>query len=83
MESDSQTNDANQQQTNHTHMNNNLEQMAPINQQELQQPSLKDVSPVTNTIKNLVSSLEMFGYQINISEEDLPTTSKITIEIQK
>lgn len=43
----------------------------------------KDVTPVTNTIKNLVTSLESFGYKINVTEEDLPNMSKLTIEIEK
>ena len=43
----------------------------------------KDVTPVTNTIKNLVASLEAFGYKININEENLLNTTKITIEIEK
>lgn len=46
-------------------------------------PALKDTTPVTNTIKNLVSSLEAFGYKINVIEEELPTTVKLTIEVEK
>lgn len=44
---------------------------------------MKDITPVTNTIKNLVSSLETFGYKINIIEEELPTSIKLTIEVEK
>lgn len=43
----------------------------------------KDVTPVTNTIKNLVSNLEAFGYKININEEALATSIKLTIEVEK
>lgn len=43
----------------------------------------KDVTPVTNTIKNLVSNLESFGYKISINEEDLEKTIKLTIEVEK
>lgn len=43
----------------------------------------KDITPVTSTIKNLVNSLTAFGYKINITEEDLPSTSKLVIEIEK
>ena len=46
-------------------------------------PTTKDVTPVTNTIKNLVTNLEAFGYKINVTEENLPTTSKLIIEIEK
>ena len=45
--------------------------------------ALKDVTAVTNTIKNLVTSLEAFGYKINVTEEDLTTISKLTIEVEK
>ena len=47
----------------------------------IEQP--KNVTPVGNTIKNLVNSLTEFGYKININEEDLPNISKIIIEIEK
>lgn len=43
----------------------------------------KDITPVVNTIKSLASNLESFGYKIMINEEDLPTTKKIIIEIEK
>ena len=45
--------------------------------------STKDVTPVTNAIKNLVNSLTEFGYKINITEDDLINVSKLTIEIEK
>jgi len=50
---------------------------------EVNNVTLKDVSPVTNTIKNLVTSLETFGYKINVNEEELPNTCKLIIEIEK
>lgn len=43
----------------------------------------KDITPVVNTIKSLAANLESFGYKIMINEEDLPTTKKIIIEIEK
>lgn len=43
----------------------------------------KDITPITSTIKNLVNNLTAFGYKINVSEEDLPNTSKLVIEIEK
>lgn len=45
--------------------------------------SQKDIIPVVNTIKSLASNLEAFGYKININEEDLVTSFKLTIEIEK
>lgn len=50
---------------------------------EINATSQKDVTPVTNTIKNLVNSLKEFGYNINIIEDDLINVSKLTIEIEK
>ncbi len=44
---------------------------------------IKDTVPVVNTIKNLASSLETFGYTINITEEEQATSVKIIIEVQK
>ena len=44
---------------------------------------LKDVTKVTNTIKNLIANLEEFGYKINVTEEDLPHLTKLTIEVEK
>lgn len=46
-------------------------------------PQPKDIVPVTSTIRSLASSLQTFGYKINITEEDLPTSAKIIIEIEK
>lgn len=45
--------------------------------------TVKDVTPVTNTIKDLVTNLEKFGYKINITEEELPNSAKIIIEVEK
>ena len=50
---------------------------------DIQQFPQKDVGPVVNTIKNLVNSLKEFGYEINISENDLGSSTQITIDIQK
>lgn len=50
---------------------------------DMQQFPQKEVLPVINTLKNLASSLETFGYKINISEEDLPNSHKLTIEVEK
>ena len=54
-----------------------------INVSEPTLTSSKDVTPVTSTIKDLAINLEKFGYKINIIEEDLPTSAKITIEVVK
>lgn len=43
----------------------------------------KDITPVVSTIKDLAANLEKFGYKIIINEEDLPTSTKITIEVEK
>lgn len=48
-----------------------------------QEISSKNVTLVTNTIKSLVTNLEAFGYKINIAEEELPTSTKLTIEVEK
>lgn len=45
--------------------------------------SQKDITPVVSTIKDLAANLEKFGYKIIINEEDLPTSTKITIEVEK
>ena len=45
--------------------------------------STQSTEPVTNTIKTLVENLKGFGYNIVTSEEDLPNSHKITIEIMK
>ena len=45
--------------------------------------SQKDITPVVSTIKDLATNLEKFGYKIIINEEDLPTSTKITIEVEK
>lgn len=75
-------------------LNQQLNQAPPIMNQNFdlnQQPlsvetsnvSQKDITPVANTIKSLVSNLETFGYKINITEENLMSSTKITIEIEK
>ena len=43
----------------------------------------KDINPVINTLKAVSVNLENFGYTIRITDEDLPTSYKITIEIDK
>lgn len=50
---------------------------------EIQQNSTKDITPVIATLKNVATSLEKFGYNITINEENLPTSDKIIIEIEK
>ena len=50
---------------------------------EIQQNSAKDITPVIATLKNVATSLEKFGYNITINEENLPTSDKIIIEIEK
>ena len=45
--------------------------------------SPKDVLPVINTLKAVGINLENFGYTIRITDEDLPTSYKITIEVEK
>lgn len=43
----------------------------------------KDLTPVLNIIKNVAFNLEPFGYKININEENLENSVKLTIEIEK
>lgn len=43
----------------------------------------KDVTPVLNIIKSTIFNLEPFGYKINVSEEDLGTSVKLSIEVEK
>ena len=45
--------------------------------------SQKDVEPVINAIKTLATSLQSFGYNMNVSEEDAGTSIKVTIEVLK
>lgn len=47
------------------------------------QVQTKDVLPVINTLKAVSVSLESFGYTVRITDEDLPTSYKITIEVEK
>lgn len=49
-------------------------------------PTIKTTDNIINAInaiKNLGLSIESIGYKINISEEDTPTSYKITIELEK
>lgn len=50
---------------------------------EINNINQKDITPVVNTIKNLSSNLESFGYKINITEENSVNSTKIIIEIEK
>ena len=58
----------------------NVPSMEPSNNN---MASTKDVTPVTNTIKNLANSLSSFGFKINVNEEDLQNMAKIIIEVEK
>lgn len=73
---------------------NNIEQPLPVSDQILNQPvetisektspvSKKDVTPVINTLKSLAVNLESFGYNIRITDENLSSSYKITIEVDK
>lgn len=61
----------------------------PIIQEPIASPELanpmpqKDVLPVINTLKTVGINLENFGYTIRITDEDLPNSYKITIEVDK
>ncbi len=57
-------------------------QVTPITSEQPTLPS-KDLTPVLNTIKGLVSNLEAFGYKMNVSEQDLGMTIKLSIEVEK
>ncbi len=43
----------------------------------------KDIMPVINTIKSLATNLETFGYKLTINEEELPTSIRISIDVEK
>ena len=63
-----------------------IQTMPEINVQQpiVENPiSQKDVLPVINTLKAVGINLENFGYTIRITDEDLPTSYKITIEVEK
>ena len=63
-----------------------IQTMPEINVQQpiVENPvSPKDVLPVINTLKAVGINLENFGYTIRITDEDLPTSYKITIEVEK
>ena len=63
-------------------MDNNMEM--PIEETQLAPENTNPtIEPVLNTIKSLASNLREFGYNIEINEEDLGTSSRITIDIQK
>lgn len=65
----------------------------PIMMESAQQPMMeseivsqipqKDILPVINTLKAVGINLENFGYTIRITDEDLPNSYKITIEVEK
>jgi len=61
----------------------------PMPEINMQQPVVensvpqKDILPVINTLKAVGVSLETFGYTVRITDEDLPTSYKITIEVEK
>lgn len=56
----------------------------PIAGPEMATPApQKDILPVINTLKAVGVNLENFGYTIRITDEDLPTSYKITIEVDK
>ena len=63
-------------------MENNMEMPTTV-QQPIQETPNSKTEPVLNTIKSLASNLREFGYNIEIKEEDLGTSSRITIDIQK
>lgn len=46
-------------------------------------PVGKDITPIINTLTNLASNLEAFGYKLNISKEELTNSIKLTIEVEK
>ena len=54
-----------------------------VSQEMVNQMPQKDILPVINTLKAVGVNLENFGYTIRITDEDLPTSYKITIEIDK
>lgn len=64
-------------------LNPEIPQMTANPIEEIPQFPQKEVQPVVNTIKSVATSLEQFGYKINIIDEDGMNTYKITIEIEK
>ena len=65
------------------------QEISPVvqnNQTEPLAPTLpsqsKDLTPVTNILKNLLLNLEAFGYKISFNEENLSNSIKITVEIE-
>ena len=63
-------------------MNDNFGIMPPVESTN-NVVETKDVTPVTNTIKNLANSLAAFGFKINVVEEDLSNMTKLIIEVEK
>lgn len=43
----------------------------------------KDTTSVVSFLKAVASNLELFGYKININEENLPNITKIIVEVEK
>ena len=60
-----------------------IEQGIPSNEVDNQSFPQKEVEPVLNALKSLATSLQSFGYNINILEEDLGASAKLTIEVEK
>ena len=66
-------------------INNNNQEVVPEapRYNEMGSGEEKNLSPVINTIRDLVGNLGSFGYGINISEEDYQDLYRITIDIGK
>ena len=45
--------------------------------------SSKDITPIVNIIKNIVSNMELMGYNLKITEDDTGMSYKIDIEVEK
>ena len=68
---------------NNIEVENNQQEQVPESPLSETNNAVQDITPVTDTIKNLAINLQKFGYKINVTEEDLPTSSKVIIEIEK
>ena len=44
---------------------------------------IKEVTPIINIIKSIVTNMELLGYKINITENEGPTKYNINIEVEK
>ncbi len=44
---------------------------------------IKEVTPIINIIKSIVTNMELLGYKINITENEGPTNYNINIEVEK